>query len=643
LRYGHEFIKPPVFDFTHVPKDAIFHYDGDLNVDTTQPVFQNYNKKIGLINVTDYHRPEGPFMRKSVVVNVLLRKWLRENNTTWQIAPLDWYKETTAEKLFVFNYGYLEVLHKYKPMITAPYYKWENRYRTIFYTANAAANLSQRHQFIVIHVPEALKGKTILDKYQDKEVSVQMLNVFGDPEQGNFMQLVFWRWIGLTYRHKSLLSVIEPKNYKKINFVFMGLAGTPCLINMAWLNSFIEGQQNETYFSNVRQFNPTFLQKAFIKFFIALNGLEYSEDMDTNDLDQAANQAQINYEDERDYEDLVSDEENEVDEETKGTGFRPPPTHDNSEDEEPEVIDAYFSPTELDEDVEKNVKKVNNINDNPNRTARIQNQKQEDPDKAPESYKSLVQSFIQEVERDISLLDKISIAQEVEVLRAMPGKDRLDEASAQLDELAPVLEEFDHLPSPEEVLKKAIPPEDFKEVLKVQLDRNATKNNITAADYRKALEKIESFNNSLDPYGSKQKRIEASTIKPEELLITPEDKKLKDLDLPDPSMYESSLNNFNKKYIRHVLKKDILKSIDAIQTAGVIVNKHSIERVDTVIGSHENHTLEIKPIKGPSSTIHFSIPVINEDGTYVVSGSKYASRLQRLDKKKLCQVTIGIW
>lgn len=125
----------------------------------------------------------------------------------------------------------------------------------------------------------------------------------------------------------------------------------------------------------------------------------------------------------------------------------------------------------------------------------------------------------------------------------------------------------------------------------------------------------------------------------ESSLITKEDTAIEDKtsllvesnDIIDESMGYSSLNKYNKQYIKNVHHKDVLNAVMAIQKGGVVVKDYQIELVETVNDKYNIHKVQIETIKGHVSTLSFKVPVIEEDGTFKSAGSRRFIRKQRGD------------
>jgi hypothetical protein len=161
-------------------------------------------------------------------------------------------------------------------------------------------------------------------------------------------------------------------------------------------------------------------------------------------------------------------------------------------------------------------------------------------------------------------------------------------------------------------------------------DKLADKGMLSAAEYRRYSGLAASYKTMIAPDG-KSTMEEYIKIPPEALLIT-ESATIPDIKtVLDKSMLKSSLIDFDTRYIKDVLNKDIAGMVLNIQNAGIAVTGYDVENIDTVLGAYAIHTVKINPVEGAASTVRFKLPILDEDGSYVANGVKYNMRKQRGD------------
>jgi hypothetical protein len=153
---------------------------------------------------------------------------------------------------------------------------------------------------------------------------------------------------------------------------------------------------------------------------------------------------------------------------------------------------------------------------------------------------------------------------------------------------------------------------------------------VSGAEYRRLMKLANSYKEIPNPYG-KGTLADHMVINPESLKIT---KPVLIPDSPtvfDKSMLQSSLLEFDKRYIENILPKDVVNSVMSIQNAGVAVTSYDVEDVEDVLNHYEIHTIKLTPATGQSSTIRFKIPKVDPDGSYLANGVRYSLRKQRGD------------
>lgn len=155
---------------------------------------------------------------------------------------------------------------------------------------------------------------------------------------------------------------------------------------------------------------------------------------------------------------------------------------------------------------------------------------------------------------------------------------------------------------------------------------------LSAADYRKYAELSKTYQTMGVPevYGKGGVISEFIKIDPVELQIRPQtipDQK----GVLDKSMLQSSLMDFDSRYIKDIMPKDIAAMVMGIQNAGICVTKYDVERTEDITGIYDKLIVQLVPVVGSPSKLQIKIPVINEDGTYTANSVRYRHRKQRGD------------
>lgn len=640
VRYPETLVDPKPFDFKQFSKSAVFHdvnMEHGPNLDPNRPYYQGYQNKCIVENIYTFYQPKGDFRSPKIAISDLVRPWRRQNVKTWTVDENSYVTQHGQEVLIVMNYGYLNTTYRWMPLKMTPYWRWYNYYRTVFTQANKIANASNRNQFIIIDVPTVIQGKTLLDKFSKTIPATQQLaTMLGLGGIDAYMELEFWRWLDPishantetqnteaknteakkpvpVIRDNSILTLIEPKNYGRINFIFRGKAGRSTLINMAIWNSWIKGQEIAPNAFSKTQYGVIAIQKFFLKMLMSLNEIHVATEDGTLDGDQAL--ANISLQDvTADTEVLTQQEPDEVLEFPKITAYSRTPFEDIEKDinelndlEYGEVANYATSPN------------INSSNKDILKQQIDEISSSIGDKRIPEREAS---SILSGIEHDIDALDRLNLIQIRNSIAVESEKEQEDDPEERLRKL----------PTKESVQATFLTYHPPEALLTQQIEQDADSNLLTAAEYRKLKDAVEKYNNSEDPYGSNQPRKIARVVHPEDRAITKEDTELVvGNEVVDKTMANSTITAFNRKYLRKVYTKNMLEMVDAVQSAGIVIKEHEVRTETSILGTYERHRIELKPIDGQSSVVQFTLPKISEDGTYVASNNKYLLRTQRVD------------
>lgn len=169
-----------------------------------------------------------------------------------------------------------------------------------------------------------------------------------------------------------------------------------------------------------------------------------------------------------------------------------------------------------------------------------------------------------------------------------------------------------------------------EEVINQICDNLADVGVISASEFKKYTRLADQYKTLTAPDG-KSTLGEYVNINPEELKIT---SSYKMTDIPtvlDKTMLSSSLIDFDERYIKTILSKDVAGMVVNAQKAGFTISRYEVETIEDVLGAYDAYTIRLNPIEGMPSTIRFKLPVVNEDGVYTRNGVKYRMRKQRGD------------
>ena len=161
-------------------------------------------------------------------------------------------------------------------------------------------------------------------------------------------------------------------------------------------------------------------------------------------------------------------------------------------------------------------------------------------------------------------------------------------------------------------------------------DKLADSGLLSAAEYKRYQKLAEKYKTIVSP--NKLETLDKFIkINPKQLAIE-ESHEFKDIKtVLDKTMLKSSLYDFDKRYIKEIMAKDIAGMIMHVQHAGIAVTDYDVEVNRDVMGAYEMHTVRVTPVEGQSSTFRFKLPHMNDDGTFKYNGIKYLQRKQKGD------------
>ena len=175
-------------------------------------------------------------------------------------------------------------------------------------------------------------------------------------------------------------------------------------------------------------------------------------------------------------------------------------------------------------------------------------------------------------------------------------------------------------------------PRSLEDGVMVQADALADQGLLSGAEYRRLKAMSTAYQNIKDPYGRGGTLAgQSGAISPKTLQLENKPQIPDKATVIDKSMLKSSLFEFDSRYIKDVMKIDVLNSVLGMQQAGVAITDYEITKVDDAMTSSEIHSVQLTPVNGRPSTIRFTLPQVQSDGTFRSNGVRYRMRKQRGD------------
>ena len=673
-----------------LPKAGVFHYEGGIpgqvGPESDFYLFKRYTRPLFMQHVTELTSFIGGPFRKPFQPMKYIRSYHMRNKRYRILHDISILEKDQITPLSI-SYSLLPHMYRYQKTIMSDYQRWLNIQLTIWKNIAENAKTTKRQQYIVYKLPKEIPVFTIL-KRAEMEMTPPLLKLFKSAERLFILEM--FKWLGHG-RKNSVINAIPPEYYDKINIVFLD-GGTWTIYNLGYLNNWrktddSEFQGEDAIISEDEAITDGIPIPQFTKFWLrGLNTLVEARNEPVNEeLFKEENQELL----EKDKEDEEQDdtgslEEDELDE----NGL--PIVDDDNIDHSHQVNKtaksftikqgtSFFNKgstnkleTELDDffnqknDLEKNLSKI---------YKKIDKELLEN-EKIAKKIKEKTSGFTEKTLSDVESTDVDD--DEVE-------EDSLDEFIE--EELEEEIEEEEEVVDPEtdyrdEEVLFPIDEEDFeegglereddytaKDVFEQEIDdvpdiRNLSivsdkdtnieesfddiANNyrnwglITNKEYDRFVRLSKSFKNikvkgkTMEEFQKIDKKaLEIKTKKFENLPPT----------VMDQSMMQSSIKEFDTKYVEEFLEKDVMRNVLNIQKAGVAITNYEVERVETIMGAYDSYAIRLTPIEGKESTVRFRLPVVDEEGNFTVNGNKYRLRKQNgvhLPIKKISKEKVAL-
>ena len=585
-------------EFLHLPKASILHYIADSGSLEYGPssdyfIFDGIKRVIPMYHITELDKDNIEGNPRLLPGQPL--QWIRtyhsKNRRFRKVMDIEAGTRDINAPL-VINYSLIERRYRYIKNIYEFSHRWKNMQRTILKQMNELAEKSDFNQFIIIHLPEHLPSLSLL-RLASKQMNMSVLKQFNN--EGSFLIFEFWKWLGEN-RKDSMLSMIDPKHYGRINFIIVD-SGSWTTFNLATLNSYRKATEEELEAdpnAPKKGFAPKKYQLLFIRylmnFLLVRSGdVEILEDLDENIEESIANNEEV----------VKPIETAETNKSTADTGK---PT----ENKEVGIPSGTNTGDEGIPEEEVKVVETNKDGEQVTKNKELS---------LVEKYGDM--EFVVDTKTGEFLLhDDIedALAKDMEALDKMSAS-RVVEGNK--DNYVSLISESSKVTTPEDGIKAAA-------------DALADEGVITAAEYRR-FETLGSRYKEIKYPGTDKTLEEMSTIAKEELTLDDPPKYKDNPTMFDKSMLESRTDVFDKQYIEKVMDKDISSMIVSMQNAGICVLDVEKERQEDATGTYDNLRIKVQPVEGTASTIWMKLPVVDENGVWTSGNTKYTMRKARRD------------
>lgn len=583
---------PSTMNFA-LPRMSIYHAlpttSTDQTVDPNDLLIASAEGETYCVHVDQLRVQEGMPTRLPITVQSVIRQLEKQNRKLRRVRKFD-VVDRQPRSLLIYNYALLQGLYRYRVNFLNTWQRWYNGYGTMWENVNELAGQSDRNQFIRYDIPLSFPAISTFIRASNG-MTRDLLETFNSPA---LMQLLdLWKWAGGL---PSAIDSVASKHLDKVNLVFVD-SDRVGVINLFKLKQWrdqalrIKDKDEEEDDEFVAQIEKNLLgskaagprkrasgaemfQRKVLMFAVRLAQLR-SMSADAHAVNAAnANQS------------LADEAITKSEGTTQGSGF------DDFDQ------DTYGDRADFDTPDDFEVPATPELPD----VAPGQRDKTQEID---------LSLFEQEVSDDDLLDDSLFVVNSPEL--SMPD----------LPDAEPVNQIQDS-----QIIA------DPKMGVLVKADELAERGILSVAENRRFHKLAERYKELDNPWGEGTVE-DLATVTKEHLSFDPQSisiKLPKGVDsIPDESMLESTLLQFDKKYLNEVLHRHITQCVLTVQRAGVAVSDYQVDRVVDALNKYDIITVRLVPVAGSPSTIRMTIPVFEEDGSWMADGSRYHLRKQRGD------------
>ena len=578
----------PLLSRLSVPANSYYHYVGvgpldDGPTEDATVLQKNKNRMFPLATVKELTGHDGNPRLLPIQVDRIARGHITRNPRFRIMRDLATV-ERDPQVVGVFNYSLLHRMYRYPRNVYTNYYRWKNIHDTIWSKVAEVANNSSRNQFIEFDLPRVLPSVSMFNMMENA-MTQKLAAAFSYSETMILLEL--WKWLGPN-RDKSLISKVDPKNFSKVNLIFRE-SNRWFVVNLGQLDQWRlptkrEIEENPSLAS--RKGNaPTRMQRYMLRLAMALTAAR---------------------------DDTVPENLGNEDEDSK--------TEIKSENQ----LKAESVPEVA--TVEPSGKTVK---------SKIPPEKADAVPKPADTPTPETGEFVDEVEREEREEKALDADAAVVDQGEVPSEEQAFDNSidADLEALGAIADNV-YSDDPEEqpgVVVEYAPPEAKtpEEAIVAHANSLADAGGWPATDYRRALEQAGRYKLIEAPDGGKLG--DFIQIKPHMTQIKEVSKVPDRATVVDKTMLQSSLLDFDRRYVTDVMQRDVANMAVSLQNAGVLVQDYRVHEVEDITGGRIEYAIKVKPLQGTPSTLRFKLPRVEADGSYRINGVTYRTRKQRGD------------
>ena len=581
-----------------LPRDSVYHYlpsnSTEKSVDPNDLLVANHPGDLYCVHFEQLTSFEGgptplPMNRTSVIRAI--EKQNRKLRRVRQMSAV----VNNPKALLIYNYSLLQHFYRYRVNFLNPWQRWYNTYATMWENINKTTAETERQHFVRVDIPLRLPSIALLNRAANN-ITRDILTEFNSPQLLQLLDL--WKWAGAM---ESAMGKLQPEARERVNLVFIdgGFVGVINLFSLyQWQgagepskdkdevedDSFINelerryakklagGEDNGRTAAAGRP-QLTLFQRKLLFFMIRMAQLRTvnNDVVETN----AASKAE-------------QDEAEEAAQSSTSDPFDTASLFD--QDDEPEELEQ---PPEIDA-----------VDTTQLQTAPGEREAPVSADAAP-----------------------VAASEDEPLFKPVTDDELMDDSLFEIN--PPELVEVKNVDETQEELNVLDAPEIGVVNRAYELhDRGL----ISTAEVRRFEKLAVKYKQLENPFAPSETVEELATITDEMLAFDEKECTLEKLPgVDDQSMLKSSLLQFDAKYIKNVLHRDIAQAVLSLQRVGVAVTDYQVDRVIDAANKYDVYTIKVTPVAGAASTLRFTLPVFEEDGSWTADGARYMLRKQRGD------------
>lgn len=574
-------LNPPVIqqDLVALPRYSVIHH-----LDTKQnnhfPGRDSYylrtvdsNKKIPISHVEDLDVKDGVASLDNKYLPSEIRKWHQANLKEFRAVNLLELPNKDTNLLSVVNYNLLKDLYKYKNVPEVMYNRFYNLSITYWNRVKASiAAESESVQIVSINLPNSIPNYNIIDtllKYSTTKLS----RIVNDADMLQVIDL--YKWLRNGNRSSSTMSGVSDEDSKKIVVEFK-YKGYSSFLPLWVLRCVSKESTLETETKIAPEKVPRILIVMLHKIQDRINAALEEENIPTPELtDQTVEDvaAQIQAEDE------------------------------NGNDDEETVVSPVSSAVDMSN--VPDISKIGNIDSVIDKSLDVQ------------GLDNVFDVELDKFETDNQDTDRLY---EQAIVRAEKEKEAAPDEPPIVVDYTP--ERLDAL------LNSKTTDDKFNQYISQSVEFKT----LTSSEIRSLKRTKETRTLLKSPYDKDMKLDHFKIVNPTDTELRPDEVALNiDVNLVSDDLKKEVINTFDRKYLKHVLRKDIVACVSHLENADLIIKDYSVEHNRSSLGNYEVHKLTVKPFNAKESTVYFRIPKIDKEGEFVASGIKYKMRKQETD------------